>query len=136
MEREDMSKFSPMGSYKGAGFGHIGRIGRIESFYVVKGKDMKPKRVYRKRQWTRQAARKFAKVAKRWARKKPKWHKSLSNVADLASAYAIGKMLQVRLLNSVGVEIGWRDEPNPFKWINEMPDALRVKPKEKKPCSH
>ena len=92
--------------------------------------------VYRKRQWTRQAARKFAKVAKRWARKKPKWHKSLSNVADLASAYAIGKMLQVRLLNSAGVEIGWRDEPNPFKWINEMPDALRVKPKEKKPCSH
>ena len=56
---------------------------------------------YRKRQWTRQAARKFAKVAKRWARKKPKWHKSLSNVADLASAYAIGKMLQVRLLNFV-----------------------------------
>lgn len=93
-------------------------------------RQLTPKRVYRKRQWTRQAARKFAKVAKRWARKKPKWHKSLSNVADLASAYAIGKMLQVRLLNSAGVEIGWRDEPNPFKWINEMPDALRVKPKE------
>ena len=88
------------------------------------------KRTYRKRQWTRQAARKFAKLAKRWAKKRPQWRKSLSHVADLAGAYANGLTLQVRLINSAGETYGWRDEPNPFKWINEMPDALRVKPTE------
>ena len=92
----------------------------------------KPKRVYRKRQWTRQAATTWAlRVIKAARRLKSKRVRDRClTAAFYAESYSRGKTLQVRLLNSAGETYGWRDEPNPFKWINEMPDALRVKPKE------